>query len=82
MHVIKHCSYILVTEKVCCYIGKSGLSGRVIMMMMINTIRLVMIVMILISSGNCKCCYLDKSSLTMKFKMLIAYFTADDNYDC
>ena len=74
MHVIKHCSYILVTEKVCCYLGKSGLSRRVIMMMMINTIRLVMIVMFLISSGNCKCCYLDKSGSTMKFIMLNCLF--------
>ena len=36
------------------------------MMMMINSIRLVMIVMILISSGNYKCCYQDKSDLTSR----------------
>ena len=36
------------------------------MMMVISIIRLVMIVMIMISSGNYKCCYLDKSGSTSR----------------
>ena len=36
------------------------------MMMVISIIRLVMIVMIMISSGNYKCCYQDKSGSTSR----------------
>ena len=48
----KHCSYILVIVKVCK--GQSSLARRLIMMMVISIIRLVMIVMIMISSGIIK----------------------------